>query len=368
MPRLSESERLRIVHLSSEGISTQSVAAKVGCSVKTVRFWIKRHRFTGSAKSSPAPGRPLILSTIARRHAVQLLVKGIDGGARFVSRELHAKGFTDGLVSPGTVLRAAKAQAKEDGDKLICRRGRPPKLLSAANRTKRISFAKKNGPMNWRHVMFTDRCKFAFRYPGAVVRSVRWMKNSQKHQDGAPRPSKPSVYNVYGGITRWGTTKLHVVTGTTGHKSDFKNKRGAAARNITQGEYAQVLKQTLLREGQRIFSGQGMSTWTLQQDGDKSHARAQDVVDVYNRKCRGSTVSVLRDWPSNSPDLSPIENVWGYVDREVAKMGCKTFADFKAAINVTFQNIPETMRRNLFDSVPKRMRDCIMLDGYKTAY
>jgi hypothetical protein len=299
---------------------------------------------------------------------VQLLVKGIDGGARFVAKVLLAKGFTDEVVSPGTVLRAARAQAEEDGDKLVCRRGRPPKLLSAVNREKRISFAKAHRSTNWRHVMFTDRCKFAFRYPGAVVRSVRWMKDSQKHQDGAPRPSRPSVYNVYGGVTRWGTTKLHVVTGTTGQTSNFKNKRGVAARNITQGEYSQVLSETLLREGQRLFSTQGMSTWTLQQDGDKSHARASIVVDKYNRKRSGSRVSVLRDWPSNSPDLSPIENVWGYVDREVAKLGCKTFEEFKAAIDITFQNIPETMRRNLFESVPKRLKDCIELDGYKTAY
>lgn len=368
MPRLTESERLRIVHLSAEGFSTRSIAAKVGCSIKSVRFWVNRYRSSGSAKSIPASGRPLLLRTGARRRAVKLLEEGVDGGARFVARKLLAEGLTEELVSPGTVLRSAKAQAKEDGDELICRRGRPPKLISDVNRANRVSFALANRSRAWSSLMFTDRCKFAHRYPGAVVRSVRWLRRSKKHQDGAPRPSKPSVYNVYGGVTRYGTTRLHVVTGTTGHKSPFKNKKGADARNITQGEYADVLAGTLLKEGQKIFSAQGMSKWTLQQDGDKAHAKASTVVANHNRKTRGSIVSVLQNWPSNSPDLSPIENVWAYVDSEVAKLGCKTFAEFKAAIDVTFQNVPREMCRNLIASVPQRMRECVKLDGYKIPY
>ena len=368
MSRLTESERLRIVHLNAEGFTASSIAAKVGCSIKTVRFWVNRYRASGSAKSIPASGRPLLLSTAARKRAVQLLVDGVDGGAKFVARKLHSERLTAGLVSTGTVLRGAKAQALEDGDQLICRRGRPPKLLSGVNRAARVSFAHANRARTWSRVMFTDRCKFAFRYPGAVVRSVRWMKRSKKHEDGAPRPSKPSVYNVYGGVTRYGTTKLHVVTGTTGHKSDFKNKLGGDARNITQGEYAGVLTGTLLKEGQRIFSAQGLSRWTLQQDGDKAHGKATTVVDAYNRKHRGSTVSLLSNWPSNSPDLSPIENVWAHVDREVAKLGCRTFAEFKDAIDFTFQNISRGMCENLFRSVPERLAECKRLDGYKTGY
>lgn len=368
MARLTEAERLRIVHLSAEGFAVTSIAAKVGCSVKSVRFWVNRHRVSGSAKGIPASGRPLLLGTDARKRAVELLERGVDGGARFVARKLHAEGLTQSLVSPGTVLRAAKAQAREDGDELICRRGRPPKLLSDVNRSKRVSFAHSNRSTTWSRVMFTDRCKFAFRFPGAVVRSVRWMRRSKKHEDGAPRPNRPSVYNVYGGVTRYGTTKLHVVTGTTGHKSEFKNKMGVDARNITQGEYASVLSDTLLKEGQRIFSTQGMCTWMLQQDGDKAHLKASTVVDAHNRRRRGSRVSILPDWPSNSPDLSPIENVWAYVDREVAKLGCKNVEEFKDAIDFTFQNVPRKMCENLFASVPVRMKSCIALDGYKTPY
>lgn len=368
MARLSEAERLRIVHLAAEGYTVRAISLKVGCSKKTVRFWMHRHKQQGSARSIPASGRPLLLNTRARRRAVELLAEGVDGGARFVARKLRSEGLTQSVVSAGTVLRGAKVQSREDGDELICRRGRPPKALSSVNKSKRVSFATANKNTTWSRVMFSDRCKFAFRYPGCVVRSVRWMKKSQAHEDAANKPNKPSVYNVYGGLTRYGTTKLHSVTGTTGQKSTFKNKKGAEARNITQGEYQCVLEKTLLAEGQRIFSGQGLSTWVLQQDGDPTHAKANHVIHSNNTRRRGSTVTLLPDWPGNSPDLSPIENVWAWVDSEVAKLGCKTFEEFKDAVDYKFQNIPRSMCENLIASVPKRLKRCIEFEGAKTGY
>lgn len=368
MSRLTEAERLRIVHLSAEGFSASLIAQKVGCSAKTIRLWVNRYHQTGSAKSARASGRPLLLGMHARKRAAQLLLAGVDGGARFVARKLLSEGLTTSLVSPGTVLRGAKAQAREDGDDLICRRGRPPKLLTAVNKSKRVSFCNANKSRSWPRVMFTDRCKFAFRYPGCAVRSVRWIRRSQQHEDGAPRPNRPSVYNVYGGITRYGTTKLHAVTGTTGQKGDYSNKQGHAAKNITQREYKDVLSSTLLKEGRRIFSNQGMSSWTLQQDGDKAHGNAQAVIEKYNSENRGCSVSILPNWPGNSPDLSPIENVWAWVDAEVARLGCKTFQEFKDAIDFKFQNVPKSMCESLFNSVPRRLKRCIDLEGCKTGY
>lgn len=368
MARLTEAERLRVVHLSAEGLRVKSIAAKVGCSEKTARFWVTAYHIRQSAKSKKGAGRPRVLDAAASKRALHLLLEGSAGGARFVARELHSEGLTERVVSAGTVLRAAKARAQEDGDPLICRRGRPPKALTIANRGHRVDFAQENKARSWGRVMFTDRCKFHFRYPGCSVKTCRWLRKSKKHEDGALRANRASVYNVYGGVTRYGTTKLHPVTGTTGMKSVHKNLQGQAARNITQSEYQHVLISTLLPEGRRIFSAQGMACWTLQQDNDPTHARAAEVVSAYNNKRTGSVVTLLPDWPGNSPDLSPIENVWAYVDAEVAKMGCATFEEFKAAVDVTFENLPLKMCRNLFASVPKRMTRCVQIEGAKTGY
>ena len=216
--------------------------------------------------------------------------------------------------------------------------------------------------------MFTDRCKFHFRYSGSVVRGTSWLKSSEKHLDGAPKANKASVYNVYGGVTRYGTTKLHEVSGSTGFKSDFKNKKGAVARNITQEEYAAFLGKTLLKEGQRMFSHQGMSSWVLQQDNDPAHFKAGIIIADHNRREMGSRIELLPHWPGNSPDLSPIENLWAYVDAEVAKKGCKTFEEFKPAVDLTFASIPRSMCQKLIASVSERLTKCIEYEGAKTGY
>ncbi len=70
-------------------------------------------------------------------------------------------------------------------------------------------FANTNRSRAWSREMFTDRCKFNVRYPGSVVRGTRWPNSSEKHLDGAPKVNKASVYNVYGGVTGYGKTKVH---------------------------------------------------------------------------------------------------------------------------------------------------------------
>jgi hypothetical protein len=73
----------------------------------------------------------------------------------------------------------------------------PPKGFTEANKQKRIRFAKANRRRNWDHFRFSDRKKFHFRYPGAVVRPVRWVtKSGLKKEAGVCRPNHPDVYNV----------------------------------------------------------------------------------------------------------------------------------------------------------------------------
>ena len=82
MPRLTEAEKLRIVHLAAEGFTVRAISLIVGCCKKTVRFWIHRRQHQGSARSIPGSGRPLLLDPRARRRAVELLAEGVDGVAR----------------------------------------------------------------------------------------------------------------------------------------------------------------------------------------------------------------------------------------------------------------------------------------------
>jgi DNA-binding MurR/RpiR family transcriptional regulator len=66
--------------------------------------------------------------------------------------------------------------------------------------------------------------------------------------------------------------------------------------------------------------------------------------------------------------LSPIENVWGYVQREVNKAGCKTFPEFKTKVEQTFKNLSQRHLTRLFASMKDRINQCLALKGAKTRY
>lgn len=368
MPQLPCNQHLRIKHLHQEGCTTAYIAGRIGCTKKTVRKWINRFAQNDSACPRKSSGRPSIVSAECQKRIVEMLLSGEYGGSRHVAREIHREGFTDRLIGASTVLRAAHKHSSEDGDPLVCRRGRPGKWLTGLNKEQRIKFARAHRRTSWSHVMITDRCKFHFRYPGVAVRPARWFKKSKQHEDVAFKPNHPDCYNVYGGITRHGVTRLHPVTGTSKLHTDYKNLQGQKSRNITKAEYTDVVRNTLLPEGRRIFSAAGISHWKLQQDGDPTHSCAGELVQQFNRQRGVGTVEMLGKWPGNSPDLSPIENVWGMVQREVDAKGCKTFDEFKAEVNRAFQNIKPTTLKHLFDSIQKRLELCIEKEGARTGY
>lgn len=366
--RLSNDLRWRIVHMVADGHSHRSVASKLKVNVRTVRKWVHCYATSGEVVAIPGKGRPLALSDEACARAIQLLLENKCGGTRFVAQTLKTEGYVQHVVHATTVGRAVKRFARAQGDSLVCLRGTPPKGLTEANRQQRILFAKANLRRNWERVLFTDRIKFHFKYPGSVVRRVRWVtKSGRSKEKGVCRPNHPSVYNVYGGISRFGATRLQPVTGTTKLVTDFKTVKGTSSRNITASEYRHVCQSMFLPEGRRIFTTQGLSSFCLQQDGDPTHKVAKPEIDSWNAKGEFH-VDLLEKWPGNSPDLNPIENVWAWVDMKVQELGCKTFDEFTAAVDETFKNIPKSMLKNLVGSMKKRLQCVIDNDGAKCGY
>jgi len=212
-----------------------------------------------------------------------------------------------------------------------------------------------------------DSLAYQYLNVGVSVKSCEWVRVGS--QRTAPQVNHASCYNVYAGITRYGVTSMCTVAGTTKHTSSYKNMKGQCSGNITSHEYYDVLTKHLLPEGRRIFTAAGISRWLLQQDNDPSHkASSTKALQDWKEKVPGHVVELLPDWPPNSPDLSPIENVWGYVQREVNKAGCKTFQEFKAKVEQTFKNLSQRHLTRLFASMKDRIVECKALGGAKTKY
>jgi hypothetical protein len=304
----------------------------------------------------------------ATKRAYKLLQDPAFGTSKSVARELHRLGHTARVLHRTTVVRAVGKKFCHRGERLRAVRGKPGQLLGETTANKRLAFALEQASTPWDRVMFTDRKRFYFRFPACKVKRVQWVREGEKRR--ATVANNPRCYNVYCGLTVHGCTAVHVVAGTNGEKGKgakvYYTKAGTKARNITLDEYEDVLQQTLLPEGERLL-GRKRGAWYLQQDNDPAHNDAERVVGEW-RKEKRSRVELLAPWPPCSPDLSPIENVWGMVMARVEAKGSPTLEDFKLAVQQELQTLPQATVTNLFNSMKSRLAAVLAEGGQRTGY
>jgi hypothetical protein len=368
MTRLTKKERLEIVLEHKRCNNLTKLARQFKVTRKTVKLWLEREAKTGDVNDMAGRGRKAAMDEATGKEAADMLTSGNYQGSQQVANTLHQQGKTKGGTAPHrtTIVRHAKRAAVVAGTPLRVARGKPAKQLSQAHMNKRLAFCKANKRTNWKLVMFTDRCKFHLRHPGTRVAATQWLYKGQRRE--AYTVSKPVVVNVYAGITKFGVTKLHFVAGTSKMDTVHKNKKGQKARNVTSSEYQEVVSKTFLPEGKILFASQSLSVWTLQQDNDPTHKKASAAaLQEWNRE-NNSAISILPNWPPNSPDLNLIENVWAEVQRQVNDIKCCKLEDFKAVVTTTFKNLKQETINNLFSSMKTRIDTCIELQGGKTKY
>ena len=357
--------RWHIVNTFEQCRDLRKTAKVVRVTKKVASNWVERYRATRDVKEKPKSGRPQALSAEAKKRAYELLLGGQHSGAAGVAKQLYDEGLTPRVAHRTTVVRGATSYGKEAGNPIRCVRGKPIKKLTHATKLKRLAFARANTNTRWCRVLFTDMKKFCFYYPGAKVRAVEWVLKGSQRQ--AAEVNHPLTFNLYCGISKYGVTAHHQVSGTSKSKSTYKNKKGEPAKNITSSEYLDVVANTFLPHGTRMFTTQGMSTWVLQQDNDPTHRVAAEGIKKWNEK-KGCSVLLMPNWPPNSPDLNPIENLWGIVTAKVNALGCKTFEEFKEEVVRELRSTPPEVLNNLIKSMTKRIKEVIKAEGDRINY
>ena len=343
--------RVAAVHLYREHGSERRAAARLGCHVDTVKRAVRRFEEAGTVMDKPRSGRP---AALVGEEVERLLYRGLEQKkqcaqlAADLDRELNIR------VSAQTVRRKLVS--------LGCRSLVPPTkpLLSPQHIAARLAFAKKwRRQGSWDNVVVTDSTYISLGGGGRRRGQREWVRPGCKPQ---PRQvSKTTVFrlHVYAGVSKHGRTPLFPTLGTTGMRGDSKG--------VTQQVYMTLLDRQLLPACKQLVARGHYRTWVFQQDNASPHSAkaTRDFLDNQPPEMK------VMEWPACSPDLSVIENMWGWLQQQVDELQrteVLTADNFRTHVEVIWNNMPDRVHKKMWDSISTRMAQCVDRRGRHTDY
>ena len=332
--QLTEAQRGIVLGLLNSGNTRNKVARIMGVNWHTIDELAKKWKETGSTVNRPKFGRPPIITPLQRRDIGILGKRDRWKSAREIQTELSIHNLS---------LRTIQQVLREQTGMVSYYSVKKP-FISKDCAKNRLKWAAEHAGWSldqWHHVLFSDESPFSY-YCQSRSRVRRLPDERLKPELLRPVVKHPPKLNVWGCFAANGVGDICQVVG-----------------NMTAQIYVQILDQHLWPSAQKLFpEGQ----YIFQHDNDPKHTSrlVKDFLNTYD-------VNVL-DWPSNSPDLNPIENLWAIIDTSVKGRRANSDDELMNLLTNTWKNIEVEKLAALVDSMPRRCDDVIRAKGYQINY
>lgn len=128
---------------------------------------------------------------------------------------------------------------------------------------------------------------------------------------------------------------------------NFKSNLIICHKNVDAKEYRQIIKDSNMVETLNQIHGQG--EWLFMQDGAKPHTSKDTIKFLLKR------MSLLSNWPANSPDMNPIEHLWAILKYRIREMQPKSIPELEAVLMEEWAKIDMNLINVLVRSFKKRI-------------
>jgi len=322
-----------IVQYAEDGRSVRDIARSLKIDRSAVQRCISRYKRSGSGEIKARTGRPRITDNRHDNRMRRLVL----ANPSVTSQEI--KDMLDSSASTRTIRR----RLVNDFNLRSRRPARKP-LLTTVQAKKRLMFCKKYAKWTvdqWNKVLFSDEstfCQF-----GSFVSHVRRLPNTRYE----PKNTIPTVKHspkvmVWGCFSASGRGSLVFIP---------------VGKTVNAEFYLDMLRDRLERTMTILDCS------VFQQDSAPCH-----TAKTVKNWIKNSDIQLL-DWPGNSPDLNPIENLWQIMKRNVRRHAPKNMQDLQFWIKrVWINEVDPNVCKKLVASMPKRIQTVIHNKGQMSKY
>ena len=325
-PPLSNTTVNNIVTLARQGHSITHIHTQTGVSRSQISK-VRSQHCPEVPKSQG--GRPSLFSPTTIRHATRLIETGKADTAVEVHRNI--KDTFLGNISVQTIRRALKVA----GMRAVVKKKRPQ--LKPAHRAKQLAFAlsKKDWTVeDWKSVVWSDETKV--NRVGSDGRKYVWKKKGEGLSD---RLVDGTLKFGGGNLMFWGCFGWK----GTGHSCRIIGPMDAEL-------YVDIIEDELISS---LYNWDyNVDDITFQQDNDPKHTSKKA------KRCFKENKIQVMEWPPQSPDLNPIEHLWGVLKRKLAgyENPPTSIKELWERVQVEWEAISVQECQKLIESMPDRIQ------------